>query len=140
MARRSREHSLVMRTEGDRVKARRERVGWDKQPFARRAGVSRATLASIENGQGFNRSSLTKIEKALDEIEEEAGWHPLPELVEVTEVANGVGWIEFEITGANFGTEHLRVKGPVANPEAVGRAVAELLRAYRAEPSEPVEE
>jgi len=59
--------------DGERVKARRERLGLDKLHLAEQAGVSRETLAAIENGQGFRRSTLTKIERVLDALEEEAG-------------------------------------------------------------------
>lgn len=69
--------------EGDRVKRRRERIGYDKKRLAEEAGVSRDTLFAIEEGKGFRRDSLTKLERRLGEVEEELGiTDPLPDLAE----------------------------------------------------------
>ena len=73
MARLGREHFGDMSTEGDRVRTRRERLGMDKRGLAEAAGVNRNTLSAVESGDSFNRSTLTKIERALDEAEREAG-------------------------------------------------------------------
>jgi len=63
--------------DGERVQARRERLGLDKGRLASDAGVSRDTLAAIERGHGFRRSSLTKIERVLEGYEVESGLLPL---------------------------------------------------------------
>lgn len=44
-----------------------------KVDLAEEAGVSRHTVAAIERGEGFTRSSLTKIMRALDAVEVEQG-------------------------------------------------------------------
>jgi len=49
-----------------------------KVELAEEAGVSRHTVAAIEKGEGFTRSSLTKIMRALDSVEEEAGMNAPP--------------------------------------------------------------
>jgi transcriptional regulator with XRE-family HTH domain len=59
-------------TEGDEVRARRARLGIDVKPLAELAGVNRDTLAAIEAGQGFRTSSLGKIKRALEQLEEAA--------------------------------------------------------------------
>jgi transcriptional regulator with XRE-family HTH domain len=70
---RSKADSGDMSAEGERVKARRERLGLDKRRLATEAGVSRETLGAIEGGQGFRNSSLVKIERVLESYEAEAG-------------------------------------------------------------------
>lgn len=44
-----------------------------KVELAREAKVARTTLNALERGEGVQRSTLTKIERALDRLEEEAG-------------------------------------------------------------------
>lgn len=56
-----------------RVTARRERLGMTKVELAREAHVARTTLNALERGEGVQRSTLTKIERALDRLEEEMG-------------------------------------------------------------------
>lgn len=73
MPRLDKEHSGDVSDEGDRIRARRERLGLDKRHLAADAGISRETLAAIEGGQGFRRTSLTKIERVLDKLEAMAG-------------------------------------------------------------------
>lgn len=70
--------SGVVSTEGEAVRARRERLGMDKSALAVRAKVNRDTVNAIEDGQGFRQSSLTKIRQALDAVEEERGLKPAP--------------------------------------------------------------
>lgn len=82
---RSEADSDDMSVEGDRVVARRQRLGMDKSRLASEAGVSRDTLNAIERGQGFRNSSLRKIERVLDAREQEAG---ITEPVEVAPVAS----------------------------------------------------
>lgn len=74
MARRKAPQSVTMSGEGERVRSRRERLGISKAELAREANVGRHTLSAIEKGEGFRRSSLTKLERALDSLETEAGF------------------------------------------------------------------
>lgn len=78
MAARNTANSSDVSDDGDRIRARRERLGVDKRHLAAEAGISRETLAAIEGGQGFRRTSLTKIERVLDRLEEEAGMTEQP--------------------------------------------------------------
>lgn len=73
MAREHRADSDPVSDEGKAVQARRERLGLGKNELAEAADVSRDTVAAIEAGEGFRRSSLTKIENALKAAEDEAG-------------------------------------------------------------------
>lgn len=70
--------SGVVNTEGETVRRRRERLGMDKSALAVRAKVNRDTVNAIEDGKGYRRSSLTKIEQALDVAEEQRGLKPAP--------------------------------------------------------------
>lgn len=56
---------------------RRERIGVTLIDLARLAGINRDTVAAIEEGKGFRRDSLTKIERALTELEVEHGLGPI---------------------------------------------------------------
>ena len=115
--------SLTM-NEGAEVQARRERLGMDKKQLAIEAGVSRQTLAEIEAGKGFRASSLTKIVRALERAEAEAGITGTP--------AQGVessDFIEFDVSG-DFGV-HVIVKGPIRDADLLRRQVAELVRDIR---------
>lgn len=123
MARLDKEQSLVMSDEGARVKARRERLAMGKRELAELAGVSRDTLAAIEDGQGFRRSSLTKIEKALDEVEAEAGIEAPP--VDVR--ADEQDLVEFRVEGV-LGVQAVVVRGPVRDVREFEGSIARILR------------
>jgi transcriptional regulator with XRE-family HTH domain len=64
----------AMTDAGQAVRARQEHLGLSMVALAEAAGISRDTLSEIEHGQGFRRSSLTKIERVLNDAEEEAGF------------------------------------------------------------------
>lgn len=127
MARLGKEHLGDMSDEGTRVRQRRERLGMDKQDLANEAGVNRNTLAAIERGDSFNRTTLAKIERALDRLEEEAGINAPAPAAE----SNPMGdLIEFDISG-DFGV-HVIVKGPVHDAELLQRQVIGIIREIRA--------
>lgn len=126
MARLDREHSGVVSDEGDRVRARRERIGWDVVRLAAESGVHRTTVAAIEDGKGFRRSSLTKIERALEHGEAETG---LDVAVESPGGPHDSDLIEFDVSG-DFGV-HVIVKGPIRDADLLRRQVAELVREIR---------
>lgn len=77
MARRKQAQSGLM-DEAERVRSRRERLGISKVDLAKEAGVSRHTLAAVERGEGHTRSTMSRIERALGALEEEAGIHIVP--------------------------------------------------------------
>lgn len=62
--------------DGQRVRERRGRLGVDKKSLAEKAGVNRSTLAAIEAGESYNRTTLAKIQRALDTLEVRAGSGP----------------------------------------------------------------
>lgn len=125
MARLGREHLGGMSDEGTRVRQRRERLGMDKQDLANEAGVNRNTVAAIERGDSFNRTTLAKIERALDQLEQEAGINaPPPAAAEASS-----DLIEYDISG-DFGV-HVVVKGPVRDAELLQRQVLGIIREIR---------
>lgn len=121
MARTNRAESLPMAQDGEEVRRRRERLGADKKRLATVAGVSRETLAAIENGQGYRQTTMAAILKALDEMEQEVGIH----------AASPVGQVEFEIISTD-GTRAI-VRGPVADRAELEEAVGEIIRRMRQE-------
>lgn len=58
---------------GQRVRERRTRLAITRKAFAVEAGIVRDTLSAVEEGRGYNATTLAKINKALDRLEEEAG-------------------------------------------------------------------
>lgn len=80
MARQPAPHSGGMSGDAERLRTRMERLGISDSALARESGVNRDTVAAIKGGMGFRRSSLAKIEDALERLEQEAGMeHPPPE-------------------------------------------------------------
>jgi DNA-binding XRE family transcriptional regulator len=132
MARLSRAESGVMGDEGQRIKQRRERLDMGKQELAKLAGVSRDTLAAIEGGPGFRRSSLTKIERALDQLEEEAGMEAPPP---VSAEAEQQDLVEFRVEGV-MGAQAIVVKGPVKDVQLFEQSIARILKQLRGEADE----
>jgi transcriptional regulator with XRE-family HTH domain len=121
-----------MSDEGERVRARRERLGMGKRELADLAGVSRDTLAAIEEGQGFRRSSLTKIEQALANIEEEAGFDAPP----LAPQDSGPRLATFDVSGE--GGFHIIVSGPIEDADVLKRQVVDIIQAMRkAEQDDP---
>lgn len=123
MARKDTEHSGVMADEGVGVRARRERLGIGKKELAEEAGVSRDTLAAIEDGRNFRRASLTRIENALSKIEEEVGFNAPP----LTVTTEGSDFIEFRVEGL-YGAKAVVVKGPVRDKDALLEIVRQLMQ------------
>lgn len=123
MARLGSEHLADMSDEGQRVKARRERLGLDKKELAAEAGVNRNTLAAIEAGDSFNRTSLAKIERALEALELEAGINTPP----TRAASQDQDLVEFRIEGV-LGVASVVVKGPVRDVEQFEGSIARILR------------
>lgn len=120
MARLSREGSGSL-SEGAEILRRRERLGITKVALAREAGVTRETLAALEDGRGHRSDTLAKVRRALDELEE-GGFTAPPREPEP-------GVIEFELTDG-YGIRVV-VKGPIADADALERSVARLVRDIR---------
>lgn len=111
--------------EGERIRARREFLGWNRSGFAREVGVNRDTLAAIEGGKGYQAATMAKILKGLDRLEVEAGLHTAARTEEPATV-------EFEISDA-AGVRFV-ARGPIT-PE-LERMVAQLVRDLRNPPPE----
>lgn len=123
MARLGREHLGDMSDEGQRVKERRERLGMDKKELATEAGVNRNTLAAIESGESFNRTSLAKIERALERLELEAGLDTPTARVP----PEGQDLVEFRVEGV-LGVQAVVVRGPVRDVREFEGSIARILR------------
>lgn len=123
MARLGREHLGDMSDEGERVTARRERLGMEKIELAKVAGVHRNTLAAIEAGESFNRTSLAKIERALDSLELEVGIHAPPARTSAADQ----DLVEFRVEGV-MGVQAVVVKGPVKDVREFEGSIARILR------------
>ena len=113
------EQSGAMGGDAERLRVRTERLGISDSQLARESGVNRDTIAAIKGGQGFRRSSLTKIEAALERLEQEAGMEPPPAQADL---------IEFEIQVPGEPSATVVVRGAGAE-----EAVARLLRRLRSE-------
>jgi len=110
--------------DGDRVRRRRERLGIDKLHLAKEAGVSRETLAAVERGEGFRRSTLTKIERVLTALEEEAGFGTSPP----AELGAGEPHM-VTIRGTRAGDVDVVVSGPIDDIDKLAATVERLLLA-----------
>lgn len=125
MTRREQADSDDMSTsEGERIRERREYLGWNKSRFADEVGVDRNTLTAIEEGAGYQAATMAKILKGLNRLEVEAGLHAEPRQPEPPEV------VELEISDA-AGRVRFAAKGPIT-PE-LERLVANVVREMRAE-------
>jgi DNA-binding XRE family transcriptional regulator len=98
-----------------------------KRELAELASVSRDTLAAIEEGQGFRRSSLTKIEQALNRIEEESGIDALP----IEQRDAGPRLATFDIASEGDVPLHIVVSGPIEDAETLKRQVVDIIQAMR---------
>lgn len=123
MTRLGREHLADMSTEGERVRERRERLGMDKKQLAEESGVNRNTIAAIEKGESFNRTTLAKIERTLDTLELESGIDAPPAQI----AANEQDLVEFRIEGV-LGVQAVVVKGPVKDVREFEGSIARILR------------
>lgn len=131
MTRLGSEHLADMSDEGQRVRERRERLGVDKKELAAEAGVNRNTLAAIEAGESFNRTSLAKIERALDALELEAGVHAPPP----GQQDSSPRLATFDVSGE--GGFHIVVSGPVEDADILKRQVVDIIKAMRTEDDPP---
>jgi len=55
-----------MNRRGERIRTERQRRGWPQEELARKAGVSRSTVADLEGGHSRATTRLLDIAKALN--------------------------------------------------------------------------
>jgi len=127
MARESRAQLGPVSTEGDAVRARRERIGLSVVELAKLAQVSRDTISAIEAGEGFRRTSLSKIERALTASEEEHGLAPMLAPSQPDVVA------EKTVVTIQVGDATVTYEGSVENLSRYTDEAARLLAAVQAE-------
>ena len=117
------EQSVVVADEKwQELARRRERNGVAINELAKMVGLTREQLGKILRGEVPGSRSLGKIERALEELEEEAGQH-------VSELRNGNGsnLVKFTIHGV-YGAAEVIVEGPIENMAELQAAVDRLLR------------
>lgn len=119
---------------GQRIKARRTRLGLPINAVAERAGVDRGRLSAIERGTARNvrPATIGAIERALDELERERSAEP-----ELPPGAHRIGdpadnLVEFIIEGT--GGIRAVVKGPIANMDELQAAARKLVADLQAKP------
>lgn len=125
MNRLGKEHLADVSEEGARVRTRRERLGETVKGLAAEAKVSRNTLAAIEAGESFNRTTLAKIERALDSLEHEAGIDSPPPSRQTGDDATRL--VRFHLKNEQ-GVEVVTAEGP---EESLAELEAAALRLYR---------
>jgi len=114
-----------MDTEGSQVRARRERLGMGIKDLAAEAGVSRDTLSDLESGtKDFRQATLFKVQRALDDLEREAGIDAPPQGEGPT---TNPTLVRFEVKGV-YGAEALVVEGPIENIAELEEAVDRIMR------------
>lgn len=123
MERLHREHLSDVSDEGELVRARRERLGMDKKALAAESGVNRNTLAALEEGDSFNRTTLAKVERALSRLEDEAGI----DAPVARAKAGDEDIIEFRVEGV-LGVHSVVVKGPIRDIRKFEDSIARILR------------
>jgi transcriptional regulator with XRE-family HTH domain len=114
-------------SDGELVRARRERLGASQGEVAEQAGVNRDTVSAVEHGTASGKSRKL-VAAALTRMEEEAGLPPVSQLVErIAPVEGATGLLRVQVPGVH-GAEALVVEGPVDDPEALAAAVDAILR------------
>lgn len=91
-----------------------------KAELAREARVGRHTLAAIEKGEGFQRKTLAKIERALVRLEQEIGVNVAPLRSDDDDL------VTMEVELPDGRTARVISKG-TASPERLAAQVAALL-------------
>lgn len=135
MARLGAEHLADMSDEGKVVRARRERLGLSGLELARETEthgrkVNRNTIASIEAGKSFNRTTLARLQKVLDELEAESGLQPMDQAPEGSpEPSDAEPHIIIVRLKNDVG--EVAVEGPVDDLAELEAAARRLLRGLR---------
>ena len=114
--------SVTDETRGQAIKRRREAMGMSVAEMAERAGIDWETVSRAEE-DASRGTTYAKLEKVLDDLEEEIGGPP--------DQADHT--VEFLLEG-NFGVR-VRVKGPVADLPELERSVGRLIK-QMGQPSE----
>lgn len=105
---------------GKRITERRDRLGMTVVELAKRARVHRNTLMALERGEGVRTDTLAKVERALDELELEAGFDVPPARPEEQRL------VTFEVD-LGEGAASVVVRGPVEDIGVLEEAVKRLL-------------
>lgn len=120
--------NAVSASRGEQVRARRIRLGMGVKPLAIRAGVDRGTLAALEAGdERVQEITFTKVQRALDELEEEMGIEGPPATIVPDKDPATPGLIRFKVEGA-YGFDAIVVEGPVENVDELVASVEKIMR------------
>lgn len=106
---------------GAAIQARRMRLGWDAKAMAKRAGISRDTLAKVEqDGNGVRPETYSKVERALDDLAEELGDDEAPRDDALTVTFRGI-----------YGIDEMIFRSPNQDPDVLAEAVSKILEQFR---------
>lgn len=110
-------------TRGQAILRRMRRIGMTNTSLAKEArGMDRTTVSrAIRDDPTVTDTTYERLEGTLDRIEHELGYGG-PDAV----MSTGAGLVEFEVDG-----DHVIVKGPVADVDALAALVAKLIRNIR---------
>jgi transcriptional regulator with XRE-family HTH domain len=102
---------------GARIRDRRMRITWHANALAKRAGISRDTLARVEeDAEGVRPETYAKVERALDELSAELGF-------DEDELSGSLVRYEVKFPGGRA----LVVAGPVENIAELEESVARIM-------------
>jgi transcriptional regulator with XRE-family HTH domain len=119
---------------GARIRARRERMSWDKQAFAKRAGMNRETLARVEDDEpNVRATTYAQAERALDALAAELGFDD-----DIAEPHEPVEAAPIRLTFHDvYGIGEIIVEGPVDHPDELTEAVSKILEGIRRQQGRP---
>lgn len=114
---------------------RRERNGIPIGELAERVGITREQLGKILRGEVPGSRALGRIERALDEVDQEAGIGTSGTSERPAGNGGNGGLVRFTIHGV-YGAAEVVVEGPVENMPELQAAVDRLLRGQAPPPEE----
>lgn len=107
------------------IERRMRLIGISQRAFAEHAGINRATVKkAVEGDEGVLERNLRRIEKALDDLEEEMGIEP-----EDLSRQGGAGPLTFQMTTPD-GMEII-VSGPVEDADMLREQVTKLIEEFK---------
>lgn len=110
---------------GARIERRMRLIGISQRAFAEHAKISRVTVKkAVDGDEGVLERNLLRIEKALDELEEEMGIEP-----EEQQHVGAAGPLAFRMTTPD-GMEII-VSGPVEDADEMRQQVMKLIEEFK---------
>lgn len=121
----SKEPAPTRADRGAWIERRMRLIGISQRAFAEHAGINRATVKkAVEGDEGMLERNLRRIEKALDDLEEEMGIEP-----DDSRQHGGPGPLIFQMTTPD-GME-ITVSGPVEDADMLRKQVTKLIEEFK---------